>query len=88
VTDGNCTAAVALQQQEVGISLTTVMLVNQKIGRKGRKIIPQSYCIHVYMAHLNACPSLIRLVYPAAAQISVSCSSTNYLPVLCQSFSL
>jgi hypothetical protein len=39
-----------VQQWEVGISLTSVMLVNQKIGRKGREIIPQSYCVHVHTA--------------------------------------
>jgi hypothetical protein len=51
VTEGNYVAADVLQQWEVRIPLTSVMLVNQKIGCKSREFIPQSYFIHVHMEH-------------------------------------
>jgi hypothetical protein len=60
VMERNYVASGVLQQQELGIVQNSVMLVNQKIGCKGREIIPKSYCIHVHMAHkcLSVCLSL------------------------------
>jgi hypothetical protein len=37
----NYVASGVLQQQELGIVQNSVMLVNQKIGSKGREIIPK-----------------------------------------------